>query len=103
MQWRISELEQNRLIEKKTLNFEIEEKSGDLERISKEVENCKRQLDHANEIVNRYEEDMKELWKQREELVRENTEYEVKNQMLDEELRLVRRYVISLVRKRIML
>lgn len=35
---------------------------------------------------------MKDLWKQRDDLIKENTDYEVKNQHLDEELRLVKRW-----------
>lgn len=77
------------LVEKKTLTFEIDEKAFDLEKLSREVEICKNQLDKANELLNQYEEDMKSLWKQRDTLITENTDYELKNQHLDEELRLV--------------
>lgn len=38
---KLSELEQTRLIEKKTLTFEIDEKAFDLEKLSAEVEICK--------------------------------------------------------------
>jgi len=39
---------------------------------------------------------MKDLWKQRDNLIKENTDYEIKNQLLDEELRLIKRYKDSL-------
>lgn len=44
----------------------------------------------------RYEEEMQSLWKQRDDLIKENTDYEIKNQLLDEELRLVKKYKESL-------
>ena len=41
---------------------------------------------------------MKELWRQRDKLAKENNDYEIKNQLLDEELRLVKKYKESLER-----
>lgn len=53
------------------------------------LKSANKQLDRANDLLTSYEQDMQSLWKQRDQLITENTEYELKNQHLDEELRLV--------------
>jgi chromosome segregation ATPase len=72
--------------------FELYEKDLELENLSKDNEANKKQLDAAIKMLGKYESEMKALWKQRDELSKENSDYQLEVQHLGEELRLVTKY-----------
>lgn len=55
------------------MGFELSERDFDLNQLTSEVKMLQKQLDKSTELLNNYEGDMKLLWKQRDELVNENS------------------------------